>query len=389
MAKGKKVLILAMCLLACLGALAVPGAALADELEDGGDFYTVYTSDGEVLFRFGGQISVDDEYISSDNRRYRIIAVDEAARTAQAEYVGEIALGELAAASAAAKKPRLALYCTHTDESYNPSDGTESEAEGGGILDVAQALKEALEQAGCEVIFDDTNHVPHDASAYTRSRRTAVALMKEQQPDMLCDIHRDAVPPDEYEAEVEGEDITRVRIVVGKGNQNYSANEEVAMELKALADETCPGLIKDIYIGKGSYNQDLMPGSLLFEFGAHTTSKERAIKSAGMLAEVVAGSLGADVQQETSPAEQQTEEQPSATAQPAVSARPSAQPDTDRNSGAGKSILWIVLALLAAAGLTIALTVRKGQFGAKVGGFFKELTGIGHKNRGDDPRNRM
>jgi hypothetical protein len=35
------------------------------------------------------------------------------------------------------------------------------------------------------------------------------------------------------------------------------------------------------------------------------------------------------------------------------------------------------------------ITVRKGQAGAKAGGFFKELTGIGKKRGPDDPRNKM
>jgi hypothetical protein len=71
--------------------------------------------------------------------------------------------------------------------------------------------------------------------------------------------------------------------------------------------------------------------------------------------------------------------------------RQSAQNKAAANAdkGAWTSILWTMLALAAVAGATLLITVRRGQFGAKVGGFFKEITGIGRKGGRDDPRNRM
>jgi stage II sporulation protein P len=65
------------------------------------------------------------------------------------------------------------MYSTHTDESYEPTDGTSSKAKGGGILDVGNALKKNLEGLGIQVLYDETNHMPHDAGAYRRSRQTA------------------------------------------------------------------------------------------------------------------------------------------------------------------------------------------------------------------------
>ena len=34
----------------------------------------------------------------------------------------------------------------------------------------------------------------------------------------MVDIHRDAVPPDVYQAEVEGKEVTKIKLVVGKQN---------------------------------------------------------------------------------------------------------------------------------------------------------------------------
>ena len=50
-----------------------------------------------------------------------------------------------------------------------------------------------------------------------------------------------------YETKVNGEYMSKVRIVIGKRNQNRKANEELAYKIKAIADKAYPGLIKDIY----------------------------------------------------------------------------------------------------------------------------------------------
>ena len=121
------------------------------------------------------------------------------------------------------------------------------------------ALKEALEAEGYRVVLSERQHLPHDAGAYQRSRRTAAELSREN-PVTLIDVHRDAVPdPDHYRVNVGGEQMTGVRIVVGKQNQNRDANLEYAKRIKAIADEKFPGLIIGIFHAKGNYNQDLGP----------------------------------------------------------------------------------------------------------------------------------
>lgn len=58
-------------------------------------------------------------------------------------------------------------------------------------------------------------------------------------------------------------------------------------KLKAAADSEYPGLIKDIFIGKGNYNQELMPQSILLEFGTHTSNKEEVLRSTELMADVL------------------------------------------------------------------------------------------------------
>jgi stage II sporulation protein P len=304
--KQRKLFAAILALILCL----FPLASMAEDnnWSDAGEkHYIVKLEDGTTLFSVGSQVYEGDEYIARDNKRYIVKEVDDANLSATASFDGDEEMPSIdwlkaaisfvpaveasTSESGSSTKKLVAIYSTHTDESYIPSDGTESDDSGGGILDVAEALKKEFEAQGVEVILDETSHLPHDSGAYRRSRQTAAQLM-EKLPDALIDVHRDGIPdPSEFETEVAGEDVTAVRLLVGRSNANSSANREFAKQIKAVADEQFPGLIKDIFIGKGTYNQDLLPNAILLEFGTHTTSKEKAIESTKFIATAMTSAL--------------------------------------------------------------------------------------------------
>ena len=256
--------------------------------------YSLVDEQGQLLTQRAGQMYVDDEYISESNLWYRVLSVDDGARVATARLLGDARtdaqawaafVGEARAERAGSGK-LVAMYSTHSDESYVPGDGDFSKWSNAGIYDVGDSLKEALEERGIRTVYSRETFLPHDADAYSRSRRVAEELMKAG-PDALLDIHRDAVPAEQYDTEVDGEAISKVRLFVGRTNQNASENKAFAQQIKAAADKKYPGLIKDIFIGKGNYNQDLYPHSLLLEFGSHETEKGKAIESTDYMAEVL------------------------------------------------------------------------------------------------------
>ena len=289
--------------LMCLCVLLWPATALA-ALPTQDAVYRLVDVSAKPLTSRAGQIFVGDEYISSDNQLYRVTFVDDAARLATAECLGpepdllppRTQPNMAVFASAEAKdehadagtdKGLICMYSTHSDESYVPTDGASSKEQSAGIYDVGDALQTNLQKLGWNVDYSKKTFHPHDAGAYRRSRQVAEDFIK-QNPTALLDLHRDGIPdPEEYETEVDGEQMTKIRLFVGRSNPNSSANRSLAKKIKAEADDKYPNLIKDIFVGKGDYNQDLYPRALLLEMGTHTSDKDKVEKSTQLIAQVL------------------------------------------------------------------------------------------------------
>lgn len=366
--------------------LLVPCRALGE----GEQVWTLLTENGQRLTAICYEPEAGDQYLSGDNTLYEIIRVE--GDTAVARAQGTLALpdvswleGDAALPVSAAAERLVALYCTHSDESYKPSDGTYSDPERGSIYQVAAALADALEEKGATCEVSDALHYPHDAGAYRRSRQTAVQLLKAG-PDALLDIHRDGIPdPEEYAVTIGSKKASKVRLLVGRGNQNMEVNKDFALTVKAVADKVYPGLIKDIYMGKGTYNQDLAPHSLLLECGTYTLSRDRVLASMPMMADVmyralyggVTGSAGA------------TDVRSGSAEKGGVTPGATDAPVSESSRGAGNGLLWLVV--IAVAALVIYGIVSTGSFKGgmhKIGRNINEMSGglIGKKpDEGDKP----
>lgn len=295
MSKLLKALLMACCII-----------SFAASAEAAHPYYRMIDDSGNVVYSTGWKIRVGDEFLTEDNKRYEITAID--GQTAKVKLLGTINLVDYfpgkttrakesnffqARIAYAKDAKKVAVYHTHNDEAYIPSDGTESSDEGnGGILKVGSAFTKALESEGIQVVHSETNHSPHDDMAYERSRRTVVSLLK-QQPDAIFDLHRDAAPPEVYQGMIDGQDVTKVQLVVGKYGPTGKQIEEYAMQMKAASDKLHPGLVKGIFFAKGGdYNQDLHPKSMLVEVGSHTNSREEAERGIAMFASAVPMVLG-------------------------------------------------------------------------------------------------
>lgn len=263
------------------------------------NYYTVYTdkSKTKVLFTKGDDVNSGDMYLSGDNKLYEVSEVDEKNKTAIAKYLRDEKLptynvkakqtsknNESVAKAAVTKK--VGVYHTHNDESYYTPDGVDSVYGKGGIHDVGKALVKNLNKLGVETIYREDLHLPHNSGAYTRSQVTASAILNSG-VDAIFDIHRDSTARKYYLTTVHGKQMSSVRMVVGASSANYEENKKFAYSIKAYADAAYPGFIKDIYIGKGNYNQQLSSRAMLFEMGCENIEKDLAIRSTENLAKII------------------------------------------------------------------------------------------------------
>lgn len=269
---------------------------LPEELREN-QYYRMVDEDGRTIVITGRKIKPGDAYLAENNRFYEVYAVE--GYLARARFKEEIKIElpwdkqssteDLSYILPVQLRPayKIGIYHSHNAESYVPSDGTDSIYGRGGIHDVGVAFKDALEGKGIEVLYSERFHLPHDRGAYRRSRVTAQELLRAR-PDAIFDVHRDAAPWDAYSMEIDGEMITQIQFVVGLSNPGAAANRKYAFDLKGYADRVHPGLVRGIFLIWGGYNQDLSPMNLLLEVGAHTNTKEAAIRGITLFADVVA-----------------------------------------------------------------------------------------------------
>lgn len=194
-------------------------------------------------------------------------------------------------------KPVVAVYHTHTAESFIPSSGVAHSPGGkiGEIAEVGDALIQTLAKQGISGIQDTTIHdYPSFMKAYSASEVTVKRILQEQPSlQMIFDIHRDADKRENVIATVNGETVAKISILVAKGQADlpqphWKENYALAKLIDEKCNEKYPGLSKGIIFDEWRYNQHLHPHALLLEVGSQETSKEEAIRSMEMLGDVIA-----------------------------------------------------------------------------------------------------
>jgi len=295
-------------LLFCLGfsQFSMPSLNMANLFKNTEDELTPGTAsvikdeNGAVISQMSRRVYPGDEIITAEGRHYRVKEV--AGNEAKAVFIEmdqkllayreEYSRMEVPVAAVVRNTGTVGIYHSHTDESYLPSDGTYSIPFHGGIIQVGDSYKKTLSSEGTKVYHDTTPHDPHDNNAYYRSRRTAAQLMKKD-PIALFDVHRDGIDdPEFYRKTISNEDVSQMRLVIGRENPRMSSNLDFARRLMAYANKTHYPIAKEIFIGKGNYNQDLLPTSLLIEAGTYTNRKEEAMRGISLLADAVPAVLG-------------------------------------------------------------------------------------------------
>ncbi|TYO97238.1 stage II sporulation protein P [Desulfallas thermosapovorans] len=190
----------------------------------------------------------------------------------------------------------VAIYNTHTGETYALTDGMERlTGKRGGVVKAAEALEDELEKKyGVRVARSDTINDTNYNSSYTKSQETLQKLLEENPSvQVVLDIHRDAGKSRENSlVTVDGQQVAPVLIVVGSDARSpfptWRQNYNFAQELAAEIDKQRPGLCLGVRILEGRYNQFLHPRAVLLEVGSVSNSTEEAVLAARMLAGPVA-----------------------------------------------------------------------------------------------------
>lgn len=278
-------------------------ATAQDPAESEAQQMTLVTDRGEPLLVTGLPLKVGTRFIDGENTLWHVVRLEGARavarsvqRLARKLSAEELALlppvrrSAVAAAAGASPRPDQAdvlIYHSHSDESYEPTQGTGSVEGKGGIYDVGASLSDALGEVGLVAVQSQANHNPRDHRAYVRSRRTAMDGLMELQPVAMFDVHRDTGPAREYLTRIGGEEVARVLIVIGGANPAHEANLAFARLVKDRADSLFPGLVRGILVGQGNYNQDLYSRNILLEAGSYKVSMEAAQRGISLLAQAI------------------------------------------------------------------------------------------------------
>ncbi|MEW6459245.1 MAG: stage II sporulation protein P [Bacillota bacterium] len=193
----------------------------------------------------------------------------------------------------------IGIYHTHTGETYELTDGVERvDGQPGAVVEVGRVLKRALqERHGLGVVHSEKVHdVPYSRS-YLESEQTARRMIEEHpELKMLIDLHRDSLKDRAHSVtEIGGQEVATILVIVGSDARqsfpDWEKNYELARAVAAKSQELYPGLCVGVRVKEGRYNQFLHPGALLVEVGSVANHTEEALRTAELLADILAAVL--------------------------------------------------------------------------------------------------
>jgi stage II sporulation protein P len=279
-------------------AAAVISRNIADTNED----LSVFTAEDGVIRKVSYQPIVGTDYIdlAGGGQVWNLTAIDPTEIAAQSKLPPSMTfLGD--------GSPEVLIVHTHTTEAFQPDSGdtydqsyearcfdpTQS------IVAVGAAIAEQLAAAGFGVIHDGTIHdSPAYEDAYARSAEVIRQTIAEYPTvKVVLDIHRDAISYDggliAPVVNVNGRDAAQVMIISAVDSPEYPVpnfwqNFRFASLLQQGFESNAPGITSPILFDYCQYNQQITPGSLLIEVGAHGNSLEQAVYAGEIVGESVA-----------------------------------------------------------------------------------------------------
>lgn len=201
-------------------------------------------------------------------------------------------------------KTTVAIFHTHTCESYTPSEKYPYEQTGNyrttdlnySVARVGDELEKYLKSYNFNVIHDKTYHdYPAYTGSYTRSKETVENLLKNNKSDIIIDLHRDAIgSKSNYDPSVKiGEDeVAKLMFVIGTNggglyHPQWQSNLQFAIKVQQKANEMYPGLLKPIIVRNSRYNQHLGKAACIIEVGATGNTLDQCLTSMKYLSKIM------------------------------------------------------------------------------------------------------
>ena len=218
-------------------------------------------------------------------------------------------LEEKAELSVSRKEPSVLIFHTHTTETYEILDRdfyavghkTRSNDKGINMIRVGEETVKEIESAGYKVIHDTVIHDSTYNTAYSHSRKTVEAYLKEYPSiKVVLDIHRDAIQRSDGTkikptATVDGKKAAQIMIISGcqeeggpiEGFPDWKKNLVFAVQLQNTLEELFEGITRPLYFSPRKYNMDLTPCSLLVEVGSDASTLDEAVYTGRCLGKAV------------------------------------------------------------------------------------------------------
>ena len=200
-------------------------------------------------------------------------------------------------------KNNILIFHTHTCESYTQTDENKYNSTGNfrttdlnyTVARVGDELEKYLTNYGYNVIHDKSYHdYPAYNGSYNRSLVTVENLLEKNDDfDVVIDLHRDAIGDNTYAPKVKiGDDYcARIMLVIGTDggglkHDNWRENVKFAIKLVQKADELYPGLCKPIIVRNSRYNHHVAKSACIIEVGATGNTLEECLNSMKYLSKI-------------------------------------------------------------------------------------------------------
>lgn len=188
------------------------------------------------------------------------------------------------------ERPLIYIYNSHQQEAYK---------NGKTVLDASIVLKTELNKYNVDVLVEErdiiefmrTNNMSYNYSYYA-SKFYVEDILKENNVDLLIDLHRDAVDKDVATAKIGDKNYAKILFVIGAEHANYKKNYDLANTLNNLIKAKYPDITRGVVLKSGAnvngiYNQDLSERSILLEVGSHNSTFDEVNNTIILIAQII------------------------------------------------------------------------------------------------------